>query len=51
MEKVFEIIGIFTIGIAISYGIFHSIKKVKWNNPIKSYIRKIVLDYLKELQN
>ena len=51
MEKVFEIIGIFTIGTGISYGIFYLVKKVKWNNPIKSYIRKIVLDYLKELQN
>ena len=25
--------------------------QVKWRNPIKTYIRRVVMDYLKELQN
>lgn len=27
------------------------VKKIKWVNPIKSYIKKVVMNYLKELQN
>ena len=25
--------------------------QIKWKNPIKSYIRKVVMEYLKELSN
>ena len=53
MDTLLEIIGAFTIGAGLTLGIWKGIKKlktVKINNPIKNYIRKVVLEYLQELQ-
>ena len=40
--------------IAIGYSTYYLYNKVKFKlpkNPVKSYIRKVVMEYLKELQN
>lgn len=42
-------------GLAICFGLgylsYLMVVKIKFRNPIKRYIKKVVMDYLKELQN
>ena len=49
---IFQIVGVLsTIGL-ISFGIvklFSYIKSIKWRNPLERYIKKVVLEYLREL--
>lgn len=50
---IFSVIGLITILFLLIKGIMWLIKripKIKFNNPLKSYIRKEVMNYLKELQ-
>jgi len=56
MEKglIFEVVGILSTLALIGFGLFRGIlyiKKLKWQNPIKRYIKGVVMDYLKELSN
>jgi hypothetical protein len=56
MEKglILEIIGLLSLGFLLGFGIYKGIlyiKKLKWENPIKRYIKGVVMDYLKELSN
>lgn len=49
--KYLEYVGLASIvgsGLWLTYLMF---TKIRFTNPIKKYIKKIVLDYLKELQN
>jgi len=54
MEQiVFQVIGVLaTIGL-LGFGLSKLILYIKynwvWSNPLKQYIRKVVMDYLKEL--
>ena len=51
-QVVFQIVGILsTIGM-LAFGfirLFSYLKSMKWRNPIKRYIKKVVLEYLREL--
>ena len=56
MEKglILEIIGLLSLSFLLGFGIYKGIsyiKKLKWENPIKRYIKNVVMDYLKELSN
>ena len=44
-------IGIIAILVGFGWSGYWLLRQVKWGNPIKSYIKKVVMDYLKELQN
>jgi hypothetical protein len=47
-------IGILSIIFGLGFLGYWLSTKVKWSlpkNPVKSYIRKVVMEYLKELQN
>ena len=44
-------IGGLSILAGLGYLTYLMIVKIQWRNPIKRYIKKVVLDYLKELQN
>ncbi len=49
-----ELLGAFTIGYLCLRGgiwIWEHKPSFKWKNPIKSYIRREVINYLKEIQN
>jgi hypothetical protein len=35
----------------LGYLTYLMVLKIRWRNPIKRYIKKVVIDYLKELQN
>jgi hypothetical protein len=54
MEKLLMLFGAISAIIVIGYSAHYFYNKVKFKlpkNPVKSYIRKQVLEYLKELQN
>jgi predicted DNA-binding transcriptional regulator len=44
-------IGILSILAGLGWLGYWLSSQIKWRNPIKRYIRKVVMDYLKELQN
>ena len=51
-QVVFQIVGILsTISIVVLgfMKLFSYLKSMKWRNPIKRYIKKVVLEYLREL--
>ena len=51
-QLVFQIVGILsTISIVVLgfMKLFSYLKSMKWRNPIKRYIKKVVLEYLREL--
>ncbi len=35
----------------LGYLTYLMVVKIQWRNPIKRYIKKVVIEYLKELQN
>lgn len=50
--NILAIIGLLTIIFVISFGSYKIISYIRSKqNPLKGYIRKIVLEYLKELSN
>jgi hypothetical protein len=50
--NILAIIGLLTIIFVISFGSYKIISYIRSKqNPLKEYIRKIVLEYLKELSN
>jgi len=49
MEYLAYIGGLSLIG-GLGYLSYLMVVKIKWRNPIKRYIKKVVIDYLKELQ-
>ena len=46
-----SIIGGLSLAGGVGYLAYLMVVKIRWRNPIKSYIRKEVMNYLKELQN
>jgi hypothetical protein len=44
-------IGALSLVGGLGYLTYLMVVKIRWRNPIKRYIKKVVLDYLKELQN
>ena len=44
-------IGGLSLAVGLGYLIYLMVVKIRWRNPIKRYIKKVVIDYLKELQN
>jgi len=44
-------IGIIAILVGLGWLGYWLVRQVKWRNPIKRYIKKVVLEYLRELQN
>ena len=44
-------IGAASIVGGLGYLTYLMIVKIQWKNPLKSYIRREVMNYLKELQN
>jgi len=44
-------IGIIAILVGLGWLGYWLVRQVKWRNPIKRYIKKVVLQYLRELQN
>jgi len=44
-------IGGLSLAGGLGYLIYLMVVKIRWRNPIKRYIKKVVIDYLKELQN
>lgn len=49
VTNVLTYIGAVSIIGGLGWVFWFLIKQVKWRNPIKSYIRRIVFDYLQEL--
>jgi len=45
------IVGGLSLAGGLGYLTYLMVVKIRWRNPIKRYIKKVVLDYLKELQN
>jgi len=50
IEVALSLIGAVSMGYLTYRGIKYLVTKVKWRNPLKTYIRKVVLDYLNELK-
>ena len=53
-EYILAIIGAFTIGFASYKGlvwIYKRIPRISFKNPLKTYIKKEVITYLKQLKN
>ena len=50
MEYLAYIGGLSLLG-GLGYLTYLMFTKIRFRNPIKRYIKKVVLDYLKELQN
>lgn len=44
-------IGGLSLAGGLGYLTYLMVVRISWRNPIKSYIRKEVMNYLKELQN
>ena len=44
-------VGMSSLVVGFGYLAYWLIKQIKWRNPIKRYIKKVVLDYLRDLQN
>ena len=54
LEYILAIIGAFTIGFASYKGlvwIYKRTPRISFKNPLKTYIRKEVITYLKQLKN
>ena len=51
METLLMIVGGLSLSFALGYLTYLMIVKIKFRNPIKQYIKKVVIEYLKELQN
>ena len=51
MMNLLAYIGILSILAGLGWLGYWLSSQIKWRNPIKRYIRKVVMDYLKELQN
>lgn len=51
MEQLLMIVGGLSLAGGLGYLTYLMVVKISWRNPIKRYIKKVVLDYLKELQN
>ena len=49
--ELLSFVGLVSVVFAIGWGLHWIYTNVKFKNPIKSYIRKEVLNYLQELQN
>lgn len=54
IETVLQILGALALGIGVSKGgifLWKQRKKIQLKNPIRTWVRKEVLNYLKELQD
>jgi len=54
IEIILAVIGAFSVGFATYKGLSWLWRKAPWKsfkNPIKTYIRKEVIEYLKQLKN
>ena len=51
MNELLSIIGGLSLCGGLGYLTYLMVVKISWTNPMKSYIRKEVMKYLKELQN
>lgn len=54
IETVLQSVGALALGIAVSKGgifLWKQRKKIQLKNPIRTWVRKEVLNYLKELQD
>jgi hypothetical protein len=49
--ELLSFVGLITILFSLGFGVYWLYNNVKVKNPIKSYIRKEVMNYLKELQD
>ena len=45
------VVGGLSLAGGLGYLTYLMVVKIRWRNPIKLYIKKVVLDYLKQLQN
>ena len=50
INLVLELVGALSLGYLTYRLVKYLLTKIKWGNPLKIYVRKIVLEYLNELK-
>lgn len=50
INTLLQLVGALSLGYGTYLGIRYLLKKIKWENPLKRMINKMVLDYLEHLR-